>query len=114
MKRIYISLHDADPALAYIKATLESQGIECMVTGEIAGELGGRLAARPLLWVVDDDEYERAVKVMRTEEAIAEDNPTPWRCPDCGEKIDGQFTECWKCGVTRPVPSRENGNDLTC
>ncbi|MBN1489051.1 MAG: DUF2007 domain-containing protein [Phycisphaerae bacterium] len=21
----------------------------------------------------------------------------PWVCPQCGETIDGQFTECWKC-----------------
>ena len=22
----------------------------------------------------------------------------PWRCPDCSEMIEGQFTACWKCG----------------
>jgi len=110
MKRIYTSLHDADPLFGYVKAMLESQGIECTVTGEHAGELAGRLPARPLLWVVDDAKYEEAVKIMRTAEATVDGNTTPWRCPGCGEKIDGQFAECWKCGVNRPVASPENAN----
>jgi hypothetical protein len=24
-----------------------------------------------------------------------------WVCPACGEKHEGQFTSCWKCGGTR-------------
>ena len=24
-----------------------------------------------------------------------------WTCPGCGERIEGQFTECWNCGRER-------------
>ena len=24
-----------------------------------------------------------------------------WRCGNCGESIEGQFTDCWKCGAGR-------------
>jgi predicted amidophosphoribosyltransferase len=27
----------------------------------------------------------------------------PWKCPTCGEEIEGQFTECWNC-----VPNPES------
>ena len=26
-----------------------------------------------------------------------------WRCPSCGEGLEGQFTACWKCGARRPA-----------
>ena len=26
-----------------------------------------------------------------------------WRCAQCGESLEGQFTECWNCGASRPV-----------
>ena len=27
----------------------------------------------------------------------------PWTCPDCGERIEPQFTECWNCGASKPA-----------
>jgi hypothetical protein len=26
----------------------------------------------------------------------------PWTCPQCGERIEGQFGVCWQCGAERP------------
>jgi ribosomal protein L37AE/L43A len=26
-----------------------------------------------------------------------------WTCPQCGEKVEDQFTNCWKCGHSRPT-----------
>jgi hypothetical protein len=28
---------------------------------------------------------------------IALPQPAPWKCPRCGETIEGQFTQCWSC-----------------
>jgi len=25
-----------------------------------------------------------------------------WTCAKCGETLEGQFTECWKCGASHP------------
>ena len=25
----------------------------------------------------------------------------PWRCSSCGEELEPQFTECWRCGTAR-------------
>ncbi len=35
-----------------------------------------------------------------------------WVCPQCGEKLRRQFTDCWKCGHERPAaPLPESGAD---
>lgn len=26
----------------------------------------------------------------------------PWKCAQCGEECEGQFTQCWRCGADRP------------
>lgn len=26
-----------------------------------------------------------------------------WRCPQCGEDVEPQFTECWNCRTPKPV-----------
>lgn len=112
MKRVYTSVHDADPVLGYLKVMLESQGIECVVTGEHAGELAGRLPARPLLWILDDARYDDAVEIIRSAAATADDNAAPWKCPGCEETIGGQFSECWKCGAIRcQTACPENADD---
>ena len=28
-----------------------------------------------------------------------------WTCPSCGEKLEGQFGSCWKCGANRKCPT---------
>lgn len=28
----------------------------------------------------------------------------PWQCPNCEQKLDAQFTDCWNCGTERPWP----------
>ena len=28
-----------------------------------------------------------------------------WTCPRCGERLEGQFTDCWQCGSPRPPPA---------
>ena len=38
-----------------------------------------------------------------------------WLCPHCGEEIEEQFDQCWKCGTARsgsPNPSFRTDPDL--
>jgi hypothetical protein len=28
--------------------------------------------------------------------------PPPWICPQCGEELEGQFGQCWKCQTPHP------------
>ena len=43
---------------------------------------------------------ERLEEARQLLEALMEKSGTlekPWQCPSCGEKIEAQFTQCWKC-----------------
>ena len=31
------------------------------------------------------------------------DIPLSWRCPDCGEVSEPQFTQCWNCAAGVPA-----------
>jgi hypothetical protein len=98
MRELYTS---QDRALVYeLKAAVESDGIACRVENEaLAGVAGGVPPGEAWLqlWVVDDAHFDRAAAILKElleGEAAAEET---WECPDCGETLQNQFTECWRC-----------------
>jgi hypothetical protein len=82
---------------------LEGHGIRCWLKNEFlvagTGELPP-IECWPQL-CVDDDDFEAANRIV--EEALSEKNETAWKCDSCSEDIEGQFTECWNCGKSRPL-----------
>jgi Putative prokaryotic signal transducing protein len=88
-----------------VKAILDSEGISSEVRGEhLAGALGEApldVDTLPSVWVSDSDAV-RADELVR--EALSGQGPVSegWTCPNCGEELEGQFTECWQCGASRP------------
>jgi hypothetical protein len=90
-------------ALASLWADLLRQaGIEASVQRRFAGGIAGELPpdqALPEIWVHDDGLVERAQTLL-----VDMQHPTwrDWLCPGCGERIEGPFEECWKCGATMP------------
>jgi hypothetical protein len=82
---------------------LEGHGIRCWLKNEFlvagTGELPP-IECWPQL-CVDDDAFEVANRII--EEAFSEKDKTAWKCDSCGEDIEGQFTECWNCGKSRPL-----------
>ena len=53
------------------------------------------------LWIIDDRRLVEAQQILETaqEEAVSEQET--WECPKCGEELEGQFDQCWKCGTAR-------------
>lgn len=89
-----------------VKGFLESQGIKTIVRGEFLTSGWGELPVDVCsVWIENDAQYERAdallVAFLRGDLAreLQGDN---WRCPQCGEQLEGQFTACWKCGTVKP------------
>ncbi len=104
MKTVYSASNIA--LVSLFKNILESHGIECWVKNQFLGAAVGDLPpieCWPQL-CVDDDKFEEAQRIV--EEALSSENdPTKaWKCESCGEEIEGQFTECWNCGKSRPDP----------
>jgi len=82
-----------------MKALLEDGGVPAIV-----GDEALELLAYGLVSVRSGTCYDVLVPADRLKDAqaILERPRGPdWVCPDCGEKIDGVFDACWKCGHER-------------
>ncbi len=97
MKRVFRA-----PSLmqvAHTRNLLLSAGIASELRNQyLAGALGElpMLETWPQLWVDEADEY-RALRVLRETE-LPSAGP-PWICAACGERLEPQFTSCWRCGA---------------
>lgn len=92
--------------VGYLKGMLEDQGYSCLIRNEYLYGAAGELpptAVWPELWITDDAWCDRARGLV--ESALKASAPTAdtWRCGRCREEIEGQFTQCWSCGTSRPV-----------
>ena len=103
MRKVYSS--DNYLLIGHMRQVLENNHIRCTVRNEHliggAGELPP-IEVWPELWVQEDFQFEQAQDLVN---AYLEDRSLPrhdWRCPRCGEAIEGQFTDCWSCGTERP------------
>ncbi len=101
MRRIHVT-ENLQRALL-IRHALENHGIPATILGEhtsfAATSFGGMLERRLEVWVLDEQNAGEAEHVI--EALFADDGSPPgdgWTCPNCGEKIEADFTTCWQCG----------------
>jgi hypothetical protein len=102
MKKVYSA---KDPLMVgHLRNVLALHGIECvtrkldLTTG--AGELPP-LECWPELWIIEDERLAEAQAILRRTLAPVKAVQKLWTCSGCGEQIEGQFSECWKCGRER-------------
>lgn len=93
-----------------VKDVLDSHGIRTVIRNQFLSAAAGELPpieCWPELWIIDDSRYERCRQLV--EEILgAENTPAaPWQCPDCHEEIEGQFSQCWRCGAERREPGEK-------
>jgi hypothetical protein len=97
MKRVFSSFDRI--AVHHACNLLAAAGIGAEVRNEFLASAMGELPpaeCQAELWVIDDACASRAEALLR-----APPRPGPaWRCA-CGEQLEGQFNQCWKCGAER-------------
>ena len=101
-------LHTApDPlVISHLKNILESGGISCAVKNSYLSAAVGELPpieCWPELWVLDDARLDEAREVLEKMLAPLRSVSVPWTCRKCGVEVEGQFSECWSCGSSRPL-----------
>ena len=105
MRKVYTS--DNIAIIGHLRQVLENQAIRCIVRNDFLLGGAGELPVNetwPELWVVDDRDADRARALVDAIVATAHVSEPPWRCASCGEQMEGQFTDCWRCGALRPEP----------
>lgn len=102
MKRVYTA---KDPLMiGHLRNVLVTFGIECMTRNLYLSSAAGELPpieCWPELWVIDDSRQAEATTILKKTLAPLKSVKKPWRCEGCGEEVEGQFSECWKCGQSR-------------
>jgi DNA-directed RNA polymerase subunit RPC12/RpoP len=106
MKKVYSS--DSFFLIGHLRELLEHHHITCIAKNEFllggAGELPPT-ECWPELWITEDFQYEKARELVEGFLASSPEAGSEWRCPACGEGIEGQFSACWRCGAERPLDS---------
>lgn len=103
MRKVYTS--DNSAIIGHARQVLENHAIPCVVRNDFLLGGAGELPVNetwPELWVIDDRDFDRARTLVDGIVATAQVCRPPWRCASCGEQMEGQFTDCWNCGASRP------------
>jgi hypothetical protein len=101
LKRVFSSFNRV--SAHHVRNLLEVEGIRSVVRNEILSSAMGELPPAECeteVWVVRDDDAARAEMVLKN--SLSWKNEPAWLCR-CGERCEGQFTQCWRCGATRAV-----------
>ena len=103
MKKVYENMEYT--RVGYFQSILEGEGIRTTIKNYGASTAMGELPFTevfPELWVLDDQDFERAAKLIRDE---LDEPPKPktgeWTCSKCGSVVDAGYSECWKCGASK-------------
>ena len=105
MRKVYAT--DNSAIIGHARQVLENHAIPCVVRNDFLLGGAGELPVNetwPEVWVIDDRDFDRARALVAAIVAAAHESEPPWRCASCGEQMEGQFTDCWRCGASRPEP----------
>jgi hypothetical protein len=89
-------------AAHHARNVLEAEGIRSVVRNEILSSAMGELPPAECqveVWVLREEDAERAELALKN--SSSSKGGPPWNCASCGEPIEGQFTQCWRCGAYR-------------
>ena len=103
MKQLHAARHAVEAHL--IRGLLSSYGISAEVRGEYLTSGWGELPVDVCsVWVLDDSQFAQANDLLT---AFLSGASAPgvsaqsWVCAGCGERLESQFTACWRCQTVR-------------
>ena len=102
MKLLYSSPNTI--LVGHVRNLLNADGIECQLRNEFLSGGVGELPpteAWPELWVHEQD-FAAAQQLLDDFLREPAGILPVWICSVCGERIEGQFSACWRCGAERP------------
>jgi hypothetical protein len=99
MRKVYTA--ESVIEIAHLRNLLEADGIACEVRNDRLGGVAGEIPfveCWPELWVRNTGDVLRARGLI--DEALRPATAAAaWQCPDCGERIEPQFAQCWRCAA---------------
>ena len=87
----------------HLRNLLEAEGIRCWIKNELLARLAGEVPFTECameLHLLREEDRARAEEVLRGWRHGRPLGPA-WNCPGCGERLEAQFSACWRCGGER-------------
>ncbi|MBS0153928.1 MAG: hypothetical protein JSS38_05005 [Nitrospira sp.] len=75
--------------------------MQCTIKNQRSSGLAGEIPFTevfPELWVIQDEDIDRARRLLDDGLVLLPLNQEGWICPGCDERHENQFATCWKCG----------------
>ena len=96
---------DREPArVGYFQSVLENAGILSFIRNQHTNTTMSEMPSGlffPVLCVVNDDDFARAIDLIREVRDGTPPGVPDWTCERCHEAVPGGFDLCWNCGTER-------------
>jgi hypothetical protein len=104
MTQVFVARNPVEAHL--VQGILEAAGIGAEVRGEALWSARGGLPLTadtlPAVWVLDDARAAEALRLVAEYAAAPPQAAGPfWTCWACGERVEPQFAQCWRCDARR-------------
>jgi hypothetical protein len=99
MREVFI--HQDSARVGLYKSILDEAGIPNFVRNGISNNSVTDMPSPvffPALCVMNDEDYDTALELLRTVHKPKPTDAPDWKCPACAEDVPGNFDTCWKCG----------------
>jgi hypothetical protein len=103
MRRLFTSLNLIE--INHVKNLLEAGGVQSVLRNQLMTTLAGEVPfdqASAQLWVLDDSQMPLAEEIFNDWRRARFKGGPAWTCFACGERHEGQFSQCWNCGAEKP------------
>ncbi|WP_136255532.1 putative signal transducing protein [Onishia niordana] len=100
---VRVFAHSNALMVSHVHNVLESAGVPAELRNMTLGGGAGELPlgdCEPGVWVAPHNAARAESLVQEALEGPLEARPE-WRCPGCGERLEGVFETCWACGTHR-------------
>jgi hypothetical protein len=87
------------------QSVLEAAGIRTLLKNQYMNSVMGEIPfveLLPELWILDDEDLERAQELIQGLLVSPADGQPDWACPACSTEVGAAFSHCWNCGAARP------------
>ncbi|MFT5465058.1 MAG: hypothetical protein ACI8UO_000144 [Verrucomicrobiales bacterium] len=102
MRKIYENIDFT--GVGHFESVLKEAGIETLLKNTAASSTMGEVPfteVYPELWVLNDEDYDRALEILKPYYEVMMENRADWVCANCKTEVEGTFGECWNCGRMR-------------